>query len=394
MSRRWASRCLAEAPRSDRAPRWCCASKFATVAVALAGWLGGFAPAGSCVAAGALSGPMFELSLNGQRIEGTPLAWDEQLIRLLARDGALYEFAPSEARDYRKSAGGFRPLGVSEFRATLLREMGKGFDVTGTSHYLIVHRQGQRDRWAQRFEELYRAFVSYLSVRGLNLAEPAFPLVGIVCTDRNEFARYSAQHGAAVPPGVLGYYSPQNNRIVLYDEGKSDADWRRTASTIIHEATHQTAFNTGAHSRFAPPPLWLAEGLAMLFEAPGVCDSRNNATQAARINRGRLGQFRQLLPEHRPELLAAIVADDQLFQRSPGAAYAEAWAMTFFLTETQGARYARYLHKTAQRPPFSRYGAGERTADFQEAFGSDWRMFEAQFLRFMKGLAADVALVQ
>ena len=41
------------------------------------------------------------------------------------------------------------------------------------------------------------------------------------------------------------------------------------SDTIIHEATHQTAYNVGVHARFADQPRWLVEGLAMMFEAEG-----------------------------------------------------------------------------------------------------------------------------
>jgi hypothetical protein len=90
-----------------------------------------------------------------------------------------------------------------------------------------------------------------------------------------------------------------------------------------------------------------------------------------------------LSPRHRPELLASLVASDDLFRTNPAAAYAEAWAMTFFLVETEPAKYAQYLKQTASRPMFEKYTAAERTADFTAVFGADWRMLEARLLRFM-----------
>jgi hypothetical protein len=121
-----------------------------------------------------------------------------------------------------------------------------------------------------------------------------------------------------------------------------------------------------------------------MFEAPGVYDARNHARPGDRINRGRLREFRQLAaPKHRPELIAALVADDRLFRTSPSAAYAEAWALSFYLAETQPQKYTELLARSAHRPPFSTYTAAQRTADFQALFGDDWRMFEARFLRFM-----------
>jgi len=60
--------------------------------------------------------------------------------------------------------------------------------------------------------------------------------------------------------------------------------------------------------------------------------------------------------------------------------------LTFWLVETQPGRYADYLARTANRPPFESYTAGERTADFAAVFGDDWRMLQARFLRFMEGV--------
>jgi len=332
---------------------------------------------------------MVELTLRGQKIEGTPLCWDPQQVHLLGRDGRLWQFAPDEAGHFRQTADRFRGYSPSELRAALLRELGQEFEVSGTSHYLVAHPRGQRDKWAQRLEDLYRSFVHYFSVRGFQLQQPPLLLVGVVCRSQGEFARHAAQQGTAAPSGVLGYYALDSNRIMLYDMGgkEGSARWQENASVVIHEATHQTAFNTAVHSRYSPPPVWVAEGLAMLFEAPGVYDSRYHTQQSERINHERLAVFQKLLrPRHRPELLSAMVASDEFFHVSPGAAYAEAWALSFFLVETTPGKYAKYLAVTAGHPPFHEVTADERIADFTAVFGSDWRMLEAHFLRFMAGI--------
>jgi hypothetical protein len=331
---------------------------------------------------------MLELNLQGQKVEGTLLTWSETQVNLLSRDGRLLHFHPREAAGYHKTADRFRSLPVSEFRALLLRELGSGYEVSGTDHYLVAHPAGTGEVWTQRFEDLYRSFFHYFAVRGFRPEEPDFPLVGIVAGSREEFQRFSAEEGSPAAAGVLGYYALQTNRIMLYDVGggrDSSSDWRQNAATAIHEATHQTAFNTGIHSRYAPPPLWVAEGLATLFEAPGVNDSDHHPNLAERVNRGRYVPFiKGVSPRHRPELLGDVVASDAVFQSAPAAAYAEAWALTFYLVETQPAKYFQYLARTARRPPFSAYTAAERTADFTAVFGNDWPMLEAQFLRFMR----------
>ena len=198
---------------------------------------------------------MVELNLDSRKIEGTPISWDAREVHLLGRDGRLWNFAPDEATEFEKIGERFRCYSPSKIRAILLRELGDQYEVTGTSHYMVAHPRGQRDKWAQRFENLYRSFVHFFSVRGFKIQQPPFPLIGIVCRDQNQFFRYSASQGGPMSPGVLGYYSLGSNRITLYDQeaGRHDAtDWHETATMLIHEATHQTAFNTGIHSRFSP----------------------------------------------------------------------------------------------------------------------------------------------
>jgi hypothetical protein len=328
---------------------------------------------------------MVQLTLQGQTIEGTPLAWDRSQVKLLGRDGRLWTFPPDEVADFQPTASRFQSYSVSELRSALLRELGGGLEVSGTGHYLVVHLPQQGDRWGERLEGLYRSLVRYFWVRGFQPAPPPLPLVAVVCRDRAEFVRYARGHAQAMPAGVVGYYDLKSNRIVVYDMGGagSSASWQQNAAVLIHEATHQTAFNTGLHSRLAPPPLWLAEGLATLFEAPGVFNSDEHPQAAERINRGRFEQFQLYRPRHRPEWLLRMIAGDEFFRQDAARAYADAWALTFYLTESEPQKYVRYLLATARRPPLSEPTAAERLAEFTAVFGGDWQMLEARLLRFM-----------
>ncbi|MFZ5830120.1 MAG: DUF1570 domain-containing protein [Planctomycetota bacterium] len=332
---------------------------------------------------------MVALTLGQQQIEGMPLAWDAGQVHLLARDGRLWSFRPDEAREYRQTDTRFVPYLPSQLRAEMLRDLGRDFEVTGTSHYMIAHAATERDKWANRFEELYRSFVHYFSVRGFQLEKPRFPLLGVVCRNQAEFMRYSAKQGLPASAGVLGWYDSETNRILIYDMGGApdSAHWQENAAVIIHEAAHQSAFNTGVHSRMVLPPVWLAEGLATMFEAPGVYDSRNHQERGDRINRGRLSDFRSgVRAKHKPDVIKNLVVNDTMFQQRPSAAYAEAWALTFFLVETEPRKYAQYVARTASRPPLSDYTPKQRLDDFTAIYGSDWPMLEARFLRFIDGL--------
>ncbi len=332
---------------------------------------------------------MVELNLGGQRIEGMPLVWDRWTVCLLGRDGRLWQSNPAEAADYRKTSDRFEGYSAVEMRVQLQREFDSQFEITATRHFLIAHPRGQRDKWPPRFEELYRSFSHYFSVRGFQLQEPGFPLIGIVLGNEEAFRRYVQEQDITIPSDAVGVYHNKSNRIALYDStaGEDSTDWQQNAAVIIHEATHQAAFNTGIHSRYSVPPLWVIEGLATMFEAPGVHQSRTHRQLDNRINQGRLREFRQHAePKHEPELLVALISSDKMFKTDTIAAYAEAWALTFFLMETRPRQYAEYLKQTIGRKPFTEYTAAERMSDFTEIFGDNWPMFEARFSRFVAQL--------
>lgn len=338
------------------------------------------------VACGQSANVTIQLSLKGRTIEGQPLKFTANEIHLLARDGALWSFAPHEATDFQKTADGFTCYSHAEFRGALLREFGKGFDVSGTGSYLVVHPVGQRDKWAPRFDELYRSFLHYFSARGFYPTVPKFPLVAVVFPTQAEFMRFAVKDGVPVTGGLLGYYSPASNRILLFDVTAGDEaqqDWHLNAETIIHEAAHQTAFNTGIHSRYAMPPRWVAEGLGTLFEARGVWNSRENTKQADRINKDRLAAFRRYTKTRPAGHLPQFVATDRAFQTNPDFAYAEAWALTFFLSETEPRKYVQYLAKTAGHPDFTVVPATTRLKDFTDVFGTSLELLESRFLRFI-----------
>lgn len=328
------------------------------------------------------------VSIDGQALEGFPLLHSRQSVELLGRDGRLWSFSPDRARDFRKTSSSFASYSSGEIRGRLLRELGSAFDVTATGHYLVAHPKGQRDAWAGRFEEMYRSFFHYFSLRGFEPRQPEFPLVAIVWHSQQDFHRYAAAEGSPLGPGFLGYYSSRTNRITLYDQtaGQPAADWSHNAHTIIHEVTHQTAYNTGIHRRFADTPRWLAEGLASMFEAPGVWNSRQHRVLADRVNRSRLAEFRQQLAARPAGRVAELLASDRLFDIDASAAYAESWALTFYLAEKHPQKYSRLLALTASKPLFEVYSSTERLSDFAGIFGDNLRLLESQLLKFIASL--------
>jgi hypothetical protein len=335
------------------------------------------------------SGWTMRVVVRGEPIEGMPLHAGPKSVLLLGRDGHLWDFAPSDAKNFSKISNTFRSYTQGEMRGQLLQEFGRQFSVTGTGHYLVVHPAGQRDQWADRFELLYRSFQRYFTTRGIRPTPPQFPLVAIVFPTRREFQQYATKQGIQLSPTVLGFYSSKTNRVVLYDitAGQPDSqNWHINAETIIHEATHQTAYNTSIHNRFGDTPLWLAEGLATMFETPGVWDSRRPSKLAERVSTHWLERFRACDGRSRKTWLPTLIASNAVFGTSPDAAYARSWALTFYLTEKQPRQYGEYLRKTVRHPAGKPYTPKQRLADFTSVFGDNWTMLEARISRFVADL--------
>jgi hypothetical protein len=345
-----------------------------------------FALCSASLSAAESSRPTIKLKLDGAPLEGTPLFWQKSTASVLGCDGRLWHFETSRATSVRTTNEPFESWTITKMRAELQREFGPDFEVTAAGHYVVVHPRGHGQQWSSRFEELYRSFRIYFAVRGFQLREPQFPLAAVVLRTQQEFQRYVQKDQGQLQPGLLGYYSPQTNRVALYDVtgGQGTAVWHANAETIIHEATHQTAFNTGIHSRFSPPPRWVAEGLGTLFEARGVWDSRFQSSASERVNWSRLAQFRQYAGRRKPDAMAQLINSDRVFRTDPDGAYAEAWALSYFLIETRPQQYAAYLARTAARPDFHPYPRSQRLADFTAVFGDNLRLLDAQFLDFME----------
>ncbi len=332
---------------------------------------------------------MFSALVDGRQIEGRPLDWTDSMMTLMGRDGYLHQFDPREAREAKKTAPRFQPYSEIEMRHRLREEFDSRFDFTSTPHYVVVHPQGQRTAWADRFEQIYAAFTNYVRVRGFPVQKQPFPLVAVVFRNQAEYNQHVKQSGAKLLPNSLGSYSHETNRVCLFDVtgGESGRDWSQNAATIIHEATHQAAFNLGVHSRTSPPPYWIPEGLATLFEARGVWKPSGADRRSDRANQAYLSDFRRYAKEDKPPFsLREFVASDAPFKRNTAAAYAQAWALSFYLSETQPRRYSRHLAETADRPVYSVFSAGERLAYFRDAFGEDLDVLEANFMRWVAKL--------
>ncbi len=314
---------------------------------------------------------------------GKPLVWDGDNMQLLRRDGRMTFLPVKSHDDYQVLSNGFSVMAKKTMVAKLKKEFGKRYTVSSTPSFIVVHPHGDYQKWAKPFEDLNKRFATFFSTRGHKLEAPKFPMVAVVLNTRGEFDRMLRRYYSA-DRNLLGYYSPRSNRIITYDQIKEADDSIFNTNTVIHEATHQTAFNRGVHNRFGEYSSWLVEGLACLFEAEGVHNSYIHTQRKDRINSGRLLAIQIAIKDGSAKgTLEKIVGDDRLFRSDDQLAYAYAWGLTFYLVETQQRDYLKYLFDDAQRENFTVYGSKERLQLFAKAFGNDFDQLEARMFNFL-----------
>ncbi len=319
-------------------------------------------------------------------------------------DRAIWAIQPDELQHRQQDDRPFERLDADALADSLLSDLPDGFRVHRTAHYVIAYNTSRGyAQWAGAlFEQLHRAFYSYWLRRDLTL-EPSPPLVALLFRDAGSYRRYSRPEVGDAASRIIGYYSLHTNRITTYDltgmerlrrPGERNSSLRqvrqillrpeaeRTVATIIHEATHQLAFNSGLQQRFADNPMWLSEGLAIYFETPDVTRGRG-WRRIGQVNRVRLSQLRRLPNDG--SWLRQLVQSDQSF-RDPAeadAAYARAWAICYHLIRTRPEAFIRYLGLIRTKPILGADPPEQRLADFRQSVGVDPDELQAELMRAM-----------
>ena len=326
-------------------------------------------------------------------------------ILLQSPDGFLWVVESEELVKRTTDTKPFEPLSPSELSAKLLREFPTQFEIHTTAHYLVCHNTSKDyAKWCgSLYERLYRAFHNYWKRRGFELHAPKFPLVALVFRDKASYENYASGELGAAVRSVIGYYNLRTNRVVMYDltgleslkTGRNNdlsvseinlllaqPKIERTVATVIHEATHQIAFNCGLHQRYAEIPLWLSEGIAMYFETPELKSSRG-WRNIGKVNRVRLHEFQLGFPQRPDNSLTSLVTSDQRFQNRDQSlgAYPESWALVYFLIRNRPTDFVRYLHILSKKKPLAVDGHDKRLTEFRAAFGQDLKNLDATFVR-------------
>ncbi len=290
-----------------------------------------------------------------------------------------------------------------ELGRRILGELPPGFDLLVTKHYCICFdtSRGYAQWCAALFERLHDAFTNFWKQAGLEMVPPPRPLLVVIFADRQRYEAFAARDLGAAADRVVGYYNLMTNRVTTFDltgsaglprpagqaaaraglEILSSPEASGMVSTLVHEATHQMAFNGGLHQRLAPVPLWLSEGVATYFETPDLGSDRG-WKGIGNVNAPRLERF---LKVYRAGTLEPIVRSDEPFRQPEEAldAYSRAWAVTFFLIQTRKAAFVEYLRTISRKEPLADDSPEERLRDFTTAFGASPAALEESVFKYM-----------
>ena len=327
-------------------------------------------------------------------------------VLLLASDGVLWPLPKEEIISRRADDKPFVPLSSDALKKQLAAEL-KGFRFHKTQHYLIAYNTSQAyAQWVgSLFERLHFAFYTYWTRKGAELHESSFPLVALVFASKESYALYSRAELGDTATSIIGYYNLKSNRMTMYDltgleeAGGSERSTarinqilsqpgaERTVATIVHEATHQLAFNSGLQVRLADIPFWVSEGIAIYFETPDL-ESTKGWRNIGGVNQVNLFNFRKYLASRPAGSLEALLCDDKRF-RDPAVAadaYAEAWSLNYYLLRTKSDAYIKYLKLLAQQQPLGSVERDDRLKQFKQFFGDDLGSLETEFLRYMRSV--------
>lgn len=333
-----------------------------------------------------------------QEYSGRIIAKDgDNSLAIQLRDGQILLFEGENILEESKDEGEFVPYTKEELKTILKDEFPNSFSIHESKHYLIVHNTSNvYAAWsATLFEKLYTAFFSYWKKK-IELTEPEYPLVVVIFASQPQFAEYAKRDlGEHVPEALRAYYQKHSNRIFMYDItetaaalGNANRITNREISvilnqpgaefnvaTIIHEAAHQVAFNSGLHERFSAYPLWLCEGLAMMFETPQM--NRSGVwVPGIRMNGRRLHTLALYMQARPDDPLRAIVMSDSPLQKgnvgSVTNAYAVSWGLTYYLAMKRPADFQKYIRLMAEKENFVTASPEERLKDFEDVFGDNW----------------------
>ena len=367
--------------------------------------------AAACVSTETLANERVQGTIDGVPVDVTGRivveAQDGGLL-LESPDGRQWAFEASDITSRQDDGQEFRPMDGEELGNAMLERLGGEFRIHRTQHYVIAYETSEAFAiWTGAlFERLLRGFESYWSQRDIELRETEFPLPVVIFGSQARFREHATEIFGGDPGSIIAFYHLLHNEVVLYDVTEADRNGggnrRRSNSdqinallaqpaaaalvaTIVHEATHQVAYNVGLQRRLADVPMWVNEGIATFFETPDL-RSRSGWRGVGLSNALRLPLLKQELTRREAGGLERLLTGDARFRDGETllAAYSEAWGLVWYLAKVRKDDFAAYLRDLQQLAPLGQETDASRLEVFRRHFGDDLDALDRDFVRYIE----------
>jgi Protein of unknown function (DUF1570) len=302
-------------------------------------------------------------------------------------------FVSRKANEIEATNKPFKPQSQRDIYEKLVKSEFPGMKAKYTSKYLFIYDT------SEEFAEIAsRILVSMLpgvrkhaSAQGITVHDPEVPLVVIMFGRTADFRKYRE-----VNEGILAFYEPISNRIVLHEESEMmridrDLAIRQSMSTIAHEGAHQILNNIGVQSRLSRWPIWLAEGLAEYY-APTELGSQWKWKGAGVVNDMRMFEVENLLSSQTStEIDGSILRNVIRASQLDSADYAVSWSTIHYLADLEKKRLYELIRLHSQLRPMEGFSGARPTSqvasnskNFEAIFGEDWKGLETKIWQHLQ----------
>jgi hypothetical protein len=250
-----------------------------------------------------------------------------------------------------------------------------------SAHYSIKCNSTQKvaQYYSDMMETLY---FKYIKVFGEFLPDRKVSEV-IIYRAKDEFQR---QPGAG--PNVGGFYQPRTRMLVTYN-GKFGMTMD-TSTILAHEGTHQFQhlIIKGGQPQFFAVPIWLLEGMAVIFEAAEI-NVKDRKVNLRGVSNDRLIMMQQMIQRGTNKPLMQIIRTPQAqFQAGE---YAHAGLLQYYLLfggdKKLRSVYDNYLREAIDGAQKNRPVAPERFSILVEKFTKKtMAQFEEDWKKYVMGL--------
>jgi hypothetical protein len=324
-------------------------------------------------------------------------------ILLEERNGRLRLLSPDVIASRFEQPESFRRMSGEEVATDLLTQVPAGFEAIETPHYVLCFSSAEEyaEFCGKLLEKVFDEYFQFMKTHEIHVVAPVGKLPVIVFLSESDFRKYAeAQHPETSFADTPGYYSIRENQMLLLDLTRDRsvrsaktirklmAQQPLQVATVVHEAVHQLAFNSGLQVRMADNPVWLSEGLAVYFEPlsprtsllwkePGIVNGRHHP------------EFMRVTAQGAPQIpFVQLIGSDRSFRdsQSVAAAYAESWALTTYLFRQKKSEMRQYLSELARRKPLKAVTEAQRLSEFRAAFGGSPDELEQEVVSYVQRL--------